>query len=111
VKTAEDGSFVFPHIFFQDTDQIQLTASEPNHGGDALLQEYFTQPSLYVNFSLPVIQLTLQPCCTAPVCRENEVLSCPGVCQCGCGSTCVTKTITPNSFPTQTPSITATPVS
>ncbi len=111
VKTAEDGSFVFPHIFFQETDQIQVTASEPRHGGDALLQQHFTHPGLYVNFSLPEIQLTMQPCCTAPACGENEVLSCRGVCPCGCGSTCVTKTSTPNNFPTQTPSMTATPVS
>jgi hypothetical protein len=109
VMTAKDGSFVFPHIFFQDKDVIELSISHPLYGGNAIRQEFFTQPSLYVNFSLPVIDLTSHPCCTAPACGENEVLSCPGVCTCGCGTTCVTKTPTPLGFPTQTPLISPTP--
>jgi len=110
VKTADDGSFVFPHIFFQNTDEIELSAHEPSRG-DHIRQAFFTHPGLYVNFTLPVIDLTNQPCCTAPACRENETYFCPGVCRCGCGTTCATKTITPIWMSTQTPSITPTPIS
>ncbi len=110
VKTADDGSFVFPHIFFQNTDQIELSAHEPRRG-DHISQEFFTHPGLYVNFTMPIIDLTQYPCCTAPACREDEVLTCPGVCRCGCGTTCATKTITPTWMVTQTPLITTTPIS
>jgi len=109
VTTTKDGIFVFPHIFFTETDSIELSASHPLYGGDFIRQVFFSVPSLYINFSLPVIDLTAHPCCTAPACGDNEVLSCPGVCTCGCGTTCVTKTPTPPGFPTQTPSISPTP--
>ncbi len=109
VKTENDGSFVFPHVFFQTTDQIDVSASDPNYAGSHFRQEFFTRPRLYINFSLPLINQNPQPCCTAPACKENEVYFCPGVCPCGCGTTCATKTPTPIGFPTKTPAITLTP--
>lgn len=108
VLSAKDGSFIFPHIFFHETDAIELSASHPQFGGNFIRQEFFTHPSLVINFSLPLIDLTPHPCCTPPLCRENEVFSCPGVCNCGCGTTCATRTPTPPGFPTQTPSISPT---
>ncbi len=109
VKTSADGVFVFPRVFFQASDVIELSASHPAHGAQAMRQEFFTRPSLVVDFSLPVVDLTPHPCCTAPACRENEVYSCPGVCPCGCGTTCATRTPIPPGGPTPTRSISPTP--
>jgi hypothetical protein len=95
IQTGPDGSFVFSPVFFQTTDYIQLSASHAHYGSTGLIQEHFTHPSLIASFSLPLIDLTPKPCCTAPACRSNEVYSCPGVCPCGCGTTCATKTPTP----------------
>jgi hypothetical protein len=112
VTTSLDGSFIFPGIFFQTTDVIELAVSEPGYGSQAFHQEFFTHPDLFVNFSLPLVDLTPHPCCTAPACSENEVYFCGGVCSCGCGTTCVTKTPTPGGVVpiTPTPSITPTPI-
>ena len=44
----------------------------------------------------PVIQ------CTAPLCWEDEVFSCPGKCPGGCGTICATRTPDPNASPIPT---------
>jgi tRNA A-37 threonylcarbamoyl transferase component Bud32 len=51
---------------------------------------------------------TIQPACTPPVCRSDEVYFCPGDCPGGCGTQCVT--VTPSPAPdTPTPTFTPTP--
>jgi hypothetical protein len=118
LTTGADGRFVFPHVFFQNTDIIEVAASESMHAAQMISQAFFTRPGLYVTLVLPVVDPSPRPCCTAPACRENEVYTCKGVCPCGCGTTCATKTPTPTlpgaisqpDTPTYTPSATPTPI-
>jgi hypothetical protein len=99
--TNIDGSFVFENVFFHDTDRITLTVELPGYVTQVFHQDFFTQPTLVVNISLPLSTgWTPAAGCTPPPCSPDETLVClSGNCPGGCELTCVAATISATPTP------------
>ncbi len=50
--TAADGSYLFPVVFFHDTDTIKLTVRALGYQDQEITSTSFTQPGLEVNLVL-----------------------------------------------------------
>jgi hypothetical protein len=96
--TNRQGLYVFPDVFFHDTDRIALFVEAPGYTPLRFEQSFFTQPDFRADLELsPATGDTPTPTpflmCTPPAC-QGGVLTCgdPEGCLGGCGTICLTAT-------------------
>jgi hypothetical protein len=91
--TDEDGDYLFPDIFFHDTDRIQVEVQAQGYVTQSLAVGFITSPWIVADFALvPAIHSETPPAvCTPPACGPYDALYCPlGDCPGGCGMVCAT---------------------
>jgi hypothetical protein len=93
IVTESDGSYIFPDVFFHDTDHVSLEVKAGGYITQTVDFDFFTQPELKSDILLVPGTDTELPlvACTAPACRPYESLFCQhGDCTGGCGLICAT---------------------
>ena len=91
--TEADGTYIFPDIYFHDTDHVWLEVKAQGYVTQTILVAFFTRPGLEKDFVMLPGADTEYPAiaCTAPACGPYESLFCPsGECTGGCGLVCAT---------------------